>query len=253
MFKLIKYEYRRNLSGIVVMLTALVGLQAYFLLAAAVKSYENVVTAAAVLAACSSFSIFGVLIYSISLYSRELNAKTSYLTFMTPNASAKILGSKLLATLILGCVFALMLCLFAAWDFSIILRVFPELNLAEVMLNQLLANLNTDLSTVFLIAGSSIVEFLISFFSTVVLAYLAITLSATVFQNKKFKGIVSFLIFALIMVGLNYLTFFLPKYTDYRTVLGMMQAFVPTALVHLAAMLAAFFLSAYLLDKKVSL
>ena len=204
MLKLIKYEYRRNQASIVMMLSAILLLQAFFLYAVVRKDVNLVVPASVFLFIAASICVLGMLIYSVALYSRELGQKTSYLTFMTPNSSARILGSKLLSALILGIFYAVVLGTFGAWDFQLLARTFPEVQLGRIMMEQLLNQLaNTELATILTMIAAMGIEFLINFFTFVVVAYLAITLSATALQNKKFKGLVTFLIFIGIMVALS--------------------------------------------------
>lgn len=253
MLKLVKYEYRRNITGILVVLAAILGLQGYFLGAAYWGTIDHVMAAGSLLMMAAGVTVAVVLLYSVSLYSKELNAKTSYLTFMTPNSTSKILGSKLLATLLLGALYALLLGAFAVWDFDILRRLFPQIEFIQVMLDSVLTQMHTNLSSILITASSLAFDFLVNFFTTVVVAYLAITLSATVLQNKKFKGILSFLLFILIMVALGWLLNLLPTRYDYLTMQEMLLDSLPATLISLAFAVAAFLLSAYLLKKKVSL
>jgi ABC-2 type transport system permease protein len=203
----------------------------------------------------ASICVLGMLIYSVTLYSRELGAKTSYLTFMTPNSAVKILGSKLLSALVLGLFFASILTGFGAWDIQILSRTFPEIQLGHIMLEQVLKNMAaTDLATLVTTVLAAGVQFLINFFSVVVVAYLAITLSATALQNKKFKGLVSFLLFIGIMTLLQWVVSLLPSAgLNHRDMLAAMTAAWPQYAVYLVVMAGSFALSAWLLENKVSL
>lgn len=254
MFKLIKYEYRRNLTTIVVMLSGILLLEGFFLYSILKKDVNLVVPASALLFFAASICVMGMLIYSVALYSRELNAKTSYLTFMTPNPAAKILGAKLLAALCLGLFFAVILGAFAAWDFSLLSRTFPEVQLGQIMMDQLLRNMaSTDLSSLITTISAMGIEFLINFFTVVVVAYLAITLSATALQNKKLKGLVSFVLFVAIMTALEWGTSLITSSVAPSSVLDALLAAWPKYAVYLCVMLGSFALSAWLLDNKVSL
>jgi hypothetical protein len=254
-FKLIKYEYRRNLNGIAIMLGAILLLQGFFLFSIFKKDVNLVIPASMLLIFAASICVLGMLIYSVALYSRELGQKTSYLTFMTPNSAVKILGSKLIAALVLGLFFASVLTAFGAWDISILSRTFPEIELGHIMLEQVLKNMAaTDLTTLITTVLAAGVQFLINFFSVVVVAYLAITLSATALQNKKFKGLVSFLLFIGIMTLLQWVVSLLPSAgLNHRDMLDAMMAAWPQYAVYLVVMAGSFWLSAWLLENKVSL
>lgn len=252
MLKLIKYEYRRNISGILVMLGLILAAQGYFLWGVAKMSMEHVTVAASLLMTLTGVAVSVVLLYSVSLYSKELNAKTSYLTFMTPNSSAKILGAKLLATLLLGLVYAVLLGGCLVWDFTTMRRLFPEIQFVQAMLDALLIQANTNLSELLVVISSFAVDFLVNFYATVVIAYLAITISATALQNKRFKGLLSLILFLGIMAAMIYLLNLLPG-GYYSTMEEMMLNTLPGTLVSLAFAVAAFLLSARLLTKRVSL
>ena len=251
MLKLIKYEYRRNISGILVMLGLILAAQGYFLWGVAKMSMEHVTVAASLLMTLTGVAVSVVLLYSVSLYSKELNAKTSYLTFMTPNSSAKILGAKLLATLLLGLVYAALLGGCLVWDFTTMRRLFPEIQFVQAMLDALLIQANTNLSELLVVISSFAVDFLVNFYATVVIAYLAITISATALQNKRFKGLLSLILFLGIMAAMIYLLNLLPG-GYYSTMEEMMLNTLPGTLVSLAFAVAAFLLSARLLTKRVS-
>jgi len=254
MLRLIKYEYRRNLTSIVVMLGAILLMQCFFLFSIFKKDVNLVAPAAALLSFAAVFCGFGMLIYSVALYSRELNAKTSYLTFMTPNRAAKILGAKLLSALILGLFFASILGAFGAWDISLLMRAFPELEVVRVLTEQMLQNVaNQGIAAILNTVAAMGIEFLINFFTVVVISYLAITLSATVLQNKKFKGLVSFLIFIGIMTALQWGASLLPVEAEYTTLLSALVDAWPRYAAYLGVMAGSFCLSAWLLENKVSL
>jgi hypothetical protein len=254
MLKLIQYEYRRNLTSIAVMLGAILLLQCFYLFSVFKKDVNLVVPAAALLFIAAIFCAMGMMIYSVALYSRELNAKTSYLTFMTPHRASKVLGAKLISALLLGLFFAAILGVFGSWDISLLIRAFPQLELVRVLTEEMLPDLiGQDLATVLNTIAAMGIEFLINFFTFVMVAYLAITLSATVLQNKKLKGLVSLLIFIAIMAALEWGVSLLPVGSGYTTVLDALLAAWPKYAAYLVVIAGAFTLSAWLLENKVSL
>ncbi len=254
MLKLVKYEYRRNLTGIVAMLGMIALLEGFFLVAIERHELNWVISASMLLFTAAMFSVLGLLIYSVALYSRELNAKTSYLTFMTPNSAYKILGAKLLAALLLGIFFAFVLGGLAVWDFELVRFAYPEIDLMGFMMQRLLESSSSpEIMNILTTVAMLGIEFLVTFFSTVIIAYLAITLSATVLQNKRLKGLLSFILFLVIIVALNYGTSLMSAGRRYWTLREMVIADIPQFAVYLAVSVGAFWLSAWLLDKKVSL
>lgn len=252
MLKLMKYEYRRNITGILVMLGLILAAQGYFLWGVASMSMEHVAIAASLLMMLTGASAAIVMFYSVGLYSKELNAKTSYLTFMTPNSSAKILGAKLLATLLLGLVYAALLGGCLVWDFATMRRLFPEIQFAQAMVDSLLRQVDTNLSEIVIVIATFAIDFLVNFYATVVIAYLAITISATVLQNRRLKGLLTIILFMAIMAAMIYLISLLPR-GGYDTIAEMLMGTLPNTLISLAFAVGAFLLSARLLTKRVSL
>ena len=111
----------------------------------------------------------------------------------------------------------------------------------------------TDLATILTTVAAMGVEFLINFFTVVVVAYLAITLSATALQNKKFKGLVSFVLFLAIMAALEWGTSLLPTGEARDSLVRAMLSAWPRYAAYLGVMVGSFWLSAWLLEHKVSL
>lgn len=256
MLKLIKYEYRRSLMGLLIMLGVLLALQGYFLISTYGQFTDHVLASSVLLIFALSMAVVGMLIYSVSLYSRELKSKSSYLTFMTPNSATKILGSKLLAALLLGTVLVLMFAGFFVWDYSLLESVYPEFTLGRVVVSEFLVSLtSTDAQVLINSVVLVIVGFLVNFFATVVVAYLAITVSATVLSNKRLKGLLSFVLFAAIMAGLSYVTaqIDMKALGSASTISDALVASLPSYAIYFVAMVASFFASAWLLEHKVSL
>ena len=255
MLKLVKYEVRRNRNWMMLVLLAAIGLQGYFLIASQIKNEEHMMISGALLVWATLIVILGLLITGVSIYSRELSAKSSYLTFMTPNSAYKILGAKVLTIFVLGIGFAALLLGFAAWDFRILSRIYPRLNLvylfSEFNLGQ--AGIDMTVSQVLWMIAQFAIASVVSFFTVIMIAYLAITLSATVLQNKKFKGIITMLLFIGILFGMQWVIGKIPTTNTYASIQDVLKSLTPRFIVELAIMVAAFFTSGWLLENKVSL
>ena len=94
---------------------------------------------------------------------------------------------------------------------------------------------------------------------TTTLIYFAISVSATVLQNKKGKGFVSFVLFMVLQGGVSALAASLPnmhnmqelqKISDMAQAIGYMW---PQLLCYAVVMVLAYTASSVLLDKKISL
>ncbi len=253
MIRLMKYEYRRNLAGIIAMLAAILLAQCYFLFSVLREDAYMALGATMLLAFVSFLSVLGMLIFSVALYSRELGTKASYLTFMTPNSMPKILGAKLVAAFLLGVLFAAIISVFAIWDTRLMVKSFPDLEFVRVLAEQFAVMADMTLATIMTNIMAVAIEFVINFLAIVMVAYLAITLSATALQNRRLKGIVSFILFVGLIVLLEWgvAQYPDPGYTD-----NLMRGLIgdwPQYATFLVVIAGSFVASAVLLEKKVSL
>jgi hypothetical protein len=253
MLRLMKYEYRRNLAGIVAMLAIILLAQCYFLFAVARKDAYMAMGASGLLVFVGFLSALGMLIFSVALYSRELSTKASYLTFMTPNPMPKILGAKLIAAFLLGTLFASIFALFAVWDVNLMVARFPDLEMVRELAEQFALMLNTALSTIITNVIVVAIQFLVNFLAIVMVAYLAITLSATALQNKRLKGVVGFALFVALIVALEWGVAQFPSVTYAGNFARGLVADWPRYLTFLTVIAGSFALSAWLLEKKVNL
>lgn len=254
MLRLTKFEIRKNIIGIILIFSAIVASEIYFLISAFAESKDHTAISTVVLVIVSMVAYFCVFIFGVATYSKELNSKTSYLTFMAPVSSFSIIGSKLLSTLMVGVSIAVLLVIFAMVDMPLFENVFPETKLFTDFLEVITEAANFSLAEF----GASILVFVLSmalsFFAAVSMAYLAITLSSTVFQNKKYKGIVSLAIFIGINWVITKVAGYLPEiYEGASNIKEVLISIVPSLLYFSAIMIVALFVTAKLLDKKVSL
>ena len=71
----------------IILFGAIMGLEIYFVISALLESRDHTAVSAVLLLMASVVAYFGVLIYGVASYSKELNQKTGYMTFMTPISS----------------------------------------------------------------------------------------------------------------------------------------------------------------------
>ncbi len=257
MLKMLKYEWRKNILSLLIVLGVYAALQIYFLIATyGTKSYGNTAIAGTLLMLVAMFSYVFVLLYGIISYNADLKNKSGYLVFMAPVSSFKILGAKLLSTLITGIAIVAVIVGLAFWDFSIVRDVF-NVDAYISFGNELLGALGSSLSIwditiriIFIIFSS-----LISFYMTVTVGYLSVSISATLLQNKKGKGFLSVLLFIIILAVVLVIEYFMP---DTKITAGMSFAELclndlPSLLLELFVTIAAFIGSGIMLDKKISL
>ena len=255
MLKLIKYEFRKNLYGIAVMLGIIALAQIYFMYACFIDQNRNKALAGAwILFFCAVVCFFMVFAFGIVPYSRELSNKTSYLVFMTPNRSIKIIGSKLLFTFLNGVMVALLLAGLWLIDWKLLMDMWEQEVSVIEMVFDLVKNFGINVTDIAYGISLFVINFLINFFMAVTLAYLCITLTATVLQNRKIKGLISVILYIFLFYAVNKIGGLLPVL--YESPENMQQVVItalPCMVFFLIIIAGAVVGTAQLLDKKVSL
>ena len=198
MLKMIKYEFRKNLTSLVIMFATLILCELYFIFAYASENETHVLISVFLLAVLGMICYGFVIIFGIKAYNNDLKEKSGYLVFMAPISYYSIIGAKLLATLITGLALVVVLGFFFVTDYSMIMHMLGLDGLTE-MLTQLFEMNNINLGSLLLQGLVMIILFLINFFTTMTIAYFSITLSSTILRNKKGKGFMSTVIFFVIL------------------------------------------------------
>lgn len=258
MFKLMKYEIRKNIWGLLIFLIAIFGLEGYFLVSTLLEKQDHSFLSAVLLVLATTVSYFFVMIYAIVSYSKELNSKSSYLTFMAPVSSAKIIGSKLLTTIAMAICLVVLLMLLGYLDINLMGKAYPELEMGFSLVEMISEMSGFELRELLMDILVMVLEMAIVFLTYTSMAYFAVTLSATAFQNKKYKGIISFIIFIVVDILIGKIVEIVEMIIgldDYVILNGldMLLYLLPTVVVYVIFIIIALFTSAKLLDKKVSL
>lgn len=201
----------------------------------------------------------------LKMYSEDLNKKSGYMLFMTPNSGYKIIISKILTAVIEG--FALLFLYFIYVlinGFFILYKAGSNINfnISEIIasVNNLLSgNLGFNLGHVFMILITALLV-LVGFLTT---AYTAMTIRKSIFSEIKFGGALSFVIFLLINWGLSYISSgildMLTPYYDFinattrPTIQELAYIFAPINVLSLIEIVVLTFCSGYLLEKKINL
>ncbi len=253
MFKLIKYELRRNLTTMIILLAVIAGLEAFSLYAMYSKSETQTAISFSLLMFGGFTAFMVVFILAVKSYSSELGSKYSYMTFMTPTSTYSIIGSKLLTTGIVALVTTVLSVLLVVIDYNVFLSQFDASGEMESGFKLFLSAGGTSLSDIYIGALAYFIVLWIGIFTWICLAYLAITLSATAFANKKFRGFMSFCAFVLLAVIINVITDKLPTVDIGSGSLHVLLTPLYSYIVDIVAIIGAFLASGLLLDKKVSL
>ena len=260
MLKLIKYEFRKWRTTLLALVAGLVALEVGFVIGVSMDK-TGLMSVCLSLITVLTFAAFAyLLIAGIASYSQELREKSGYLIFMTPVGSLGVVLSKLLFIALTAVAAMALFGAAAYFDFRYLIG---KLDLDAKTMDQINALLRFGLKTnataqqIVRMAGFSMVSALLEVLMTMCTAYLAITLSATLLQNKKgfLRGFISFALFVALTWGCNWLAQKLvydrvamdASLSEFATMIGWSAAF---NFVFCALFAGA---SAWLLDRKVDL
>lgn len=203
MLKLMKYEYKKNRIMLLLLAAVTAALELFFLGTVVFDDMGLIPYAIILLALAAVISFTIVLIFGITNYKSELNSKSCYLIFMTPNSSLKIILSKMLYILALSIVTVIVFTGLMFIDLSVLMGYLGEtidMSMIKEVFTLLLdmAGVDTQLVGAYLLVG--MISSVVGMFSIFGIAYLAITLSKTVLNNNKYNGILSFVFFIILMI-----------------------------------------------------
>lgn len=269
MWKLLKYEFRRARTSLLTVLGVIAVLEMYFLISLGVDHMEHVVIAAVLMMFASYGAAVYIFVRGVASYASELKAKSAYLIFMTPNSGLKIMGSKYLYTFVNGILLGGVCGALGALDLSLIMMHEDDwqsfLRMMDIFLR---VNQGVQTGQIVLAIVFYLVLMLLSLLTFFAMAYFAITLSHTLFRDKKWRTWVALLIFVGVYWGLSYLQGLLPNPVEnlvfttandpnaeitITTFADMIPQMLPYALYDLAIVLLSLFGCGWMLDKKVSL
>lgn len=249
MLKLVKYEFKKQAFSkyIIIALTGL--LEIMFLIGLAMDR-EGVIGLSIGLL---SMLAFGAVVYlafeSIDTFSKDLKQKSSYMLFLTPRTTYSIVGAKLITTAMQGILAAFIYFGVFVLNGTLALARYNQLGEIKNLLVTITKEfMQLDLNIHFFVAVVAVM--LCSWLLTITIAFFSITLSTTFLANKKFKGIVSFIIFILINVAFSYIT---QKVNFEGTSLTEAVKVMWIGTIYSLAFIAVtYFGTAWMLDKKVS-
>lgn len=256
MLKLIKYEFRRSRTSLIVMLAAALLLYLAAPLGSLLKREGLMgVSLFGLMFYCFAAYVY-VLIRGVNAYSSELSTRSGYMMLMVPRSTLSIVLAKLLFTLCFAIVM-LAVCALACFGSALVFmdEVFDVRGFIP-MLKYFAAQMEIDLASLGYFALYAVVSALISVISVVSMGYLSATLSAAIAARSKGAWFLSSVLFLvlLILVG-KVSTLVSPEaavqnFTDLR--IALLSA-IPTLLVNLGFTALFTGLSAWILKKKVCL
>lgn len=276
MGKLLKYEFRKGLTGLLIMLGVTAALEGYFLYGLYINAEDGwhaAIAAMLLVFMTMAMSVF-VLIRGVTSYSGELKSRSAYLVFMTPHSTRKIVASKFLYTFVLGLLMAMIYGALGLMDIGLLLHEFGELEEVLTTINDAMAQLGFHLEQYIFAAILGLLMVMLYALSFCAAAYLAVTISHTLFRDKSWRWLAALGLFWLLMQGVSAVYGLFSSPFDalvYQTAPGLanvsaaydikltpelrdlLPALAPHALTSVCVILASLFGCAWMLEKKVSL
>lgn len=252
MGKLIKYEFRKQLMSKIVVGALVLITQ---LLLAAGLIFDNGDWAGFGMGGLGVLTVMALFYFSfesIITYSHDLKTKQSYMLFLTPRNMYQIVGAKMITTVLQIFVAGAAFIAIFIGDALIVCAVKGNIKeLIEVLTEFFKAFTGVKIRLVEVIYVLLMV--LVAWLEFILMAMFAITLSTTLFANKKYKGVVSVVIYFVTewlvgkVAGFVVSTGFLEG--EYLVVNTEAWAFIG---VYVTVMVLCFFGTSLLLEKKVS-
>lgn len=252
MGKLMKYEFRKQLMSKILVLVVVAALEVLFVLGLYLEKDKWLGMASGLLVAAGFIGLFYFSFESVVTFSNDLRTKQSYMLFLTPRNMFQVVGAKIAVTVIQILGAGLAFAGIAIGDVALVCSKNGEM---QEFLDAVKAFIKTLTGTEIRLTeiGYVILMVLVTWLLLITMAMFAITLSTTLFANKKYKGFISVLIFfaleyvigkiAMLMVPTGFLS------SKYLVVSTEAWAYIG---VYAAAMVLNFVGTALLLEKKVS-
>ena len=272
MLKLMKYEFRKALTAMLVLLGITAALEVWFLLSMTLEKEGQIVASVIFLFLCAYASAIFVFIRGVTTYSGELKNRSSYLIFMTPNSALKIVGSKFLYTFLNALLFVILFGALALADMRYMFGKYGEWESFIEGVSSLLTMNGVPVHEIAVTIATFAALTFSELISVIAIAYLAITVGHTLFRDKKWRWLPSLVLFGLMMWGMQALYNLLvaapdayiiyeetvTEYASYTTstidpsALSM-KVLLPMLGINAATILISLFGCSAMLERKVSL
>ena len=196
MYNLIKYELRKTL-GLKGIIAAIIGLiEISFLIGLYTESDGFLAFGVIGLIIGSSTAVVIIGAYSIKLLSNDLNTKQAYMLFMTPNSSYKILGAKVIENYLSIIIASVFFTAIGALDVFLAFAKYNSLKDFFDGLGLFWTELGEINPGVIILAIATMIAFWLYVIGT---AFFCVVVSATFLNGKKHNGLISFILFVVIV------------------------------------------------------
>ena len=246
MLKLMKYEVRKTMFSKVIILIITALAEIAYLIGVFAKKEDIMAWGIMGLTMCALIGIFYIGIESLIVFHRDLNTKQSYMLFLTPNSSYRILGAKVLengiAIFVAGAFFALL----AALDITIGILYIGGLKEFIDTIQEVIRHVQLQIE---IYPEQILMVFFVTLSSwllMIVTGYLAIVLSATVLAGKRFSGLLSFALYLLLFGVSGKLIDLVPEMQNFYLRFGLIMA------VTIVIIFIMYAVTGWIMEKKLS-
>ena len=246
MKNLIKYEFRKTWTTKLIILALAAVAELAFLLTLYMDRENGNAASILALVFLAFGGVFFIGIQSVLTMHQDMNTKQGYMLYMTPNSCYKILGGKViengLSIFLAGAFFFAL----GALDITLLFGHHDALQeLRETFLQFMRQfQMEVPLDTSMFIA--LVLNFLCTWLSMVMTAYLADVVSTCLLNGKKYNGWVSLLLFILLSLAVSWLQ---------NTVTGQMEwhaRLYTEAGIAVACSAIMYYATALLMDRHLS-
>ncbi len=195
MFKLMKYEFRKTFAQKLILLGITAVLEIAYLIALFCHNENWTAVFAGLLTLLAIGGVLMIGLGSVLILHRDINTKQSYMLFMTPNSSYRILGAKVaengLSILLTGVFFFAL----GALDVTLLFTQFGTLADLWDAIQELLRVFNQQIPLDTASIALFVFSLLASWFAAINAAYLADVISASLLNGKKYNGLLTFVVY----------------------------------------------------------
>lgn len=217
MFKLIKYDIRRDILSYIILFGIMFFMEILCVISILAKSESGAVISMGLFIIFAFAGIVFIMIFAAISYARLISSKAGYMTFMTPMSPGKIMISKFITLLFSTVLASFIYVAFIYLDVRLILSNFVRIRTFVDASDYILRELGININEFFVTAGLTLLSEWLFMFSTIIMAFFAITLSATILSGKRGRGGASFGFFAAIFTVTRIIISLLPGESIFET------------------------------------
>lgn len=252
MRNLMKYELRKSAFSKLVLLVITGIFELVFLGGLIFTDTRDSVMTVTGICGLMATAIGGIVfigIESMLIWQKDLNTKQSYMLFLTPNNSYTILGAKLLSNAIAILLASAFFAVLAGIDVSLLVTRIGGIKELLSLLRDF-GNVHIEWDEIGLMAVLGFFEGIVSWILMIVVGYLAIILSSSVFAGKKYCSLVSFVLYLIISFCLERLILFLTDLFPFS--FGSAASFGIMVFFSVIASAGVYGISGYLMEERLS-